>query len=257
MPKAVLENQTSAEVLAENEELKRKLAEVEGKTGEEGGSTEATQPGESKGGEAEGETPASGGESTEGAKEGNSEGTSTDAPAAGSEGDKKEMTESNNADVKKLSEENKRLSDRLRIVESDKHASDVELICREFSDEGVPPSIVEIARKYLLCDKDESRTYQLSEKDSNGKVNEVKRTLSEAIVEILDAMPKVQLGEATVVDADGSGDLAGKSDAEKTKDTVKKYMEDNKISDYRVAFDKCLSEGKITIGNRYAPRSEE
>ena len=153
------------------------------------------------------------------------------------------------ADNKKLTEleqQNKTLSDQVKILAEDKRKNSIEIKMSAYADAGTPPVVIDRAKEILLSENTESKTFKFSEKTADGKsVEDKEHSFSECIYALLDSVPAIQLGESTVIQGSGGSDVAPNADSQnKDLELVMKYMETNKV-DMKTAHAKLLAEKKI------------
>lgn len=150
-------------------------------------------------------------------------------------GDGKAMSEIQ----KQMVDENRRLNERIIELEEKDRKSGVKELLTKYRDAGVPPVILEKAQEIMFSDLGQSKSYRFSEE---GK--EVKKSLSECVLSLLDSIKGVEFGEQTGNDSNGSSDVA-ETAASKRDELIKKYREDHKDATYMDAYRVLLSEGKI------------
>lgn len=131
----------------------------------------------------------------------------------------------------------KTLSEKVVNLLEERRKDKIEIKLNEYADKGVPPSMIDVARKYMEADKGAPKYFKLSE---NGK--EESYSLSEAISALLGAVEGVSFSEDSDSVGEGSSDL--KDSTPKMYDEIRKYAEENKV-DWHTAYKILLKEKKI------------
>jgi hypothetical protein len=243
---AVLEGKSSDELIAQIVEQDGKNTELADKNTklEEKVAKFEEKPADNK--PAEGtEKPAEGGEKP-------AEGTEKPAEGGEKPADNKAMTEVD----KKFEERDKRLAEvekENKDLKERNRKNDIELKLNEISESGMPPAVIEKMREIMLSDNG-STTYELSEKQEDGRAVAKNMTLSECVIALAEAIPLVQLGEETIVENKGSSDVSPDSKKDSDIEKVKQYAEENKMT-FRDAMTKMLKEGKVKAPKYEVPEN--
>lgn len=171
--------------------------------------------------------------------------TPTAAPENPQEGGTVQMSEENKKlaeDAKQLADDNKKLAERIVSLEQKDRQNAVELRLNEYKTKGIPPAILEIARKVMLSDVSGAKSYKLSEKQGDKDV-EIEVSLSDSVLKLLDAIQGVKFAEETVPVNPGNSDIVS-NDESKAISQILSYANENKLS-FTDAYRKLLSEKKV------------